>query len=163
MTKTNLIVDQTPLLEEGVHPHDGAHVSREVAPAGSNCKILARVEAVGVDHEVAVVLVHVGGLAAVSVVEELRERLLLYLVDGSHIEPCTVAWKDDGVCLRYEVLPGCTFNGFFRPHFGSTFGRRAFAGLVLCRVISRRIVHLLVIAGGGGLRRRAFRGVHWVV
>jgi hypothetical protein len=161
--KTNLVVDQAPLLEERVYPHYGAHVSREVAPAGSNSKILARVEAVGVDHEVAVVLVHVRGLATVSVVEEFRQGLLLDLVDGVHVEPCTVTWKDDGVCLRYEVFPSCTLNRFFRPHFRLSFSWCILARLGLCCVLPRDIIHLLVIGGGGGLCGRSFWGVHWVV
>ena len=38
----HLVVDQSPLLQEGVDPHDGADVSREVPAAGGAGEILCK-------------------------------------------------------------------------------------------------------------------------
>src|SRR4051794_29274903 len=104
-TGTYLIVDETPLLEEGVNAHYGTDIASQVAPAGSDGEILRGVEAVSVDHEVAVVLVHIGRLAPVPAVEELWQSLALDVVDGVHVEPGAVAGQHDGVRLRNEVFP----------------------------------------------------------
>ena len=58
-------LDEPPLLEEGVTPHDGAHVPGQVPPARRACQILGGVQTVSVDHEVPVAQIDLRGLAAV--------------------------------------------------------------------------------------------------
>jgi hypothetical protein len=54
---TDLVVDQTPLLQKSVHAHDGAYISCEIPPARSDGEVLCRPETVRVDHEVSIILV----------------------------------------------------------------------------------------------------------
>ena len=54
-----------------MHAHNGAHVARQVPPAGSYSEVFRRVQPVSVNHEVTVVLIDSGRLAPISVVEEL--------------------------------------------------------------------------------------------
>ncbi len=96
---SHLIVDETPLLEERVHAHNRTDIAGQVTAAGSDCKIFHRVQPVGVDHKVAIILVYRRGLAPVPVVEELWQRLPLNAVDGVHVEPSAVAGKHNRVCL----------------------------------------------------------------
>lgn len=98
-----LIIDQAPLLQESMHSHDGADIACQIPPACSDGKILDRVQPIGVDHEIAIVFVDCGGLASVASVEELWQRFLLQGMDGVHVEPCTVAGKNDLVCLGNQM------------------------------------------------------------
>ena len=59
---SDLVVDESPLLEEGVDADHGADVAGQVPPAGRRGEVLGRVEAVRVDHEVAVAEINLGGL-----------------------------------------------------------------------------------------------------
>ena len=154
-----LIVDETPLLQEGVHTHDGADVASEVAAAGRDGEILDRVEPVGVDHKVAIVLVHGGGLAAVPIVEELGQRLALDAVDRVHVEPGAVAGEHDGVGLRDQVFPCGVLDKLLGLGLA---GGIALAGTITPRtLILGRVAHLLVEAGRLG--RGAFGRVEGVV
>jgi hypothetical protein len=87
LIRIHLIVNQTPLLKEGVYAHDGANVTGKVASAGSDGEVLDGVQSVGIDHEVAVVLVHRRSLATITVVKELGESLALDLVRTSACSP----------------------------------------------------------------------------
>ena len=89
--RTYLIIDKTPLLQERMHPHDCTNISRKISSTGRDGKVFGRVEAVGVDHEVAVVFVDDGGFASVSVIEELGQSLSFKRVDDVHVEPGAVA------------------------------------------------------------------------
>lgn len=68
---TYLIVDQSPLLQEGMYSDNSAHISCQISPARSNGQVFGRVEAVRVDHKVAIVLVHCWSLATVLEIEKL--------------------------------------------------------------------------------------------
>jgi hypothetical protein len=94
------------LLKESMDSHDGTHITCQVSATGCDGQILDRVQAVGVDHEVAVILVDCRSLAPVAVVEELGHSFPLDVMNGVHVEPCAVAWQDNGVGLRDEVLSG---------------------------------------------------------
>ncbi len=72
-----LVIDQTPLLQESMDSHDCADIASEIPPTCSYCKVFDGIQAIRVDHEVAVVLVHRRCLASVSTVKELRQRFLL--------------------------------------------------------------------------------------
>lgn len=101
-----LVVDQAPLLEKSVDTHDGADISRKVPPTCRDSQVFGRVQAVCVDHEIAIVLVDGRGLASVTGVEELGQGLAFEVVYLMHIEPGAVAGEDDGVCLFNEVAAG---------------------------------------------------------
>jgi hypothetical protein len=90
--KANLIVDETPLLKEGMNSHDCADISCQVPSACGHRQVLHWVQTVCVDHEVSVILVYGWCLASISVVEELWESLSFNGVDLVHIEPSTVTW-----------------------------------------------------------------------
>ena len=53
----HLVVDQAPLLQEGVHTHDGAYVSCKISPACSDSEVLGRPETIRIDHKVPIILV----------------------------------------------------------------------------------------------------------
>ena len=55
---TDLVVDQTPLLQKSVHAHDSAYVSGEIPPACSDGEVFCRPETIRVDHEVPIILVN---------------------------------------------------------------------------------------------------------
>ena len=86
-----------------MNTHDGADISGQVPSAGGNGQVLGGVQAVRVDHEVAVVTVDSRRLAAVAAVEELGQGLALAVVDVAHVEPCRVAGDDGRVGLRNKV------------------------------------------------------------
>ena len=52
--------------------HNGANISCKVSSAGSDSEVLGGIEAVSVDHEVAVVLVDRRCFASVAAIEEFR-------------------------------------------------------------------------------------------
>jgi hypothetical protein len=157
-----LVVDEAPLLEEGVHAHNGADISSQIPPAGSDGQVLGRVEAVGVDHEVAVVAVDGGGLAAVAAVEELGQSLALAVVDIAHVEPGRIAGDDGRVCLRDEVRARSSLQVGLCGGLGvCSFG--ALPVFLLLGVV--QAAHLLVVLAVGvlGIWSRAVRRIERVV
>ena len=78
-----------------------ADVAGQVPPAGRRGEVLGRVEAVRVDHEVAVAQINLGSLALVPAVEELREGALLDGVDAVVVEPGAVRRHNDVVRLKH--------------------------------------------------------------
>lgn len=98
-----LIVDQSPLLEECMHAHDGAHVSSQIPSACGDCEVFGRVETICVDHKVTVITVDGWGLAAIATVEELGKGLALTVIDVAHVKPGCVAWNDGRVRLSDKV------------------------------------------------------------
>ena len=83
--------------------HDGADISGKVATAGGNRKVLDGVESIGVNHEISIVLVDGGSLAAVSAIKELGQGFLLYRVDDVHIKPGGIAGENNGMCLGDQM------------------------------------------------------------
>lgn len=127
-----------------MHAHDGAHITSQVAAASRDGEVLNRVEAVCVNHKIAVILVYGRGLAAIPVVEEFGQGLALDVVDGVHVEPCAVARQDDGMRLGDEVLPRGIFDELLCLSFASAIGR---ASAVCFAAFSFwRVAHLLVLA-----------------
>jgi hypothetical protein len=55
--KTDLVVDESPLLQECVNTHDSTDVTCKVSSARGDSEILCRSESVRIDHEVAIILV----------------------------------------------------------------------------------------------------------
>ncbi len=53
----HLIVDETPLLQKGVHTHDSAYVACKISSARRDGEILGGPETIGIDHKVAIILV----------------------------------------------------------------------------------------------------------
>ena len=144
---TRLVVEQAPLLEEGVHAHHGAYVARQVPTTCGNGQVLHGVEPICVDHKVTIVLVRDRGLAAVPVIEELGKGLALDAVDRVEIEPSAVAGQDDGVSLGDQmgarrVLDGVLGSG--RAGLGQTLARLGLAhdgaGSVLLSISHFRIL-----------------------
>ena len=83
----HLVVYQPPLLQERMHPHDSAHVTRQIPPAGRHGQILPRVQPIRVDHKVPIVLVYRRRLASIAITEKFWETAAFYRVDGGHAEP----------------------------------------------------------------------------
>lgn len=113
-----MVVNEAPLLQEGVDTHDGADITGEVATASGDGQVFDGVQSICVDHEITVVLVDGGGLASIPAVEELCESLSLDGVDGVHVKPRGVAGEDDGMGLRHEMIAcrrfdGCLLCGLF--------------------------------------------------
>ena len=50
----HVVVDQTPLLQEPMHPHDGCHISRQVASTCCDGEILSRMQTKAIHHEIAI-------------------------------------------------------------------------------------------------------------
>jgi len=71
----HLVVDQAPLLKKGVNASDGAHISHKISAAGSHGQVLRWIQAVGVDHEIAIFLVNSRVLGLIFLVEKLRQGL----------------------------------------------------------------------------------------
>lgn len=101
--KTHLVVDQPPLLEERVYPHNSADISGEVTATSRDSEVFNRIQSVSVDHKISVILVNGGCLAAVPTIEELCQSLLLNGVHSVHIEPCGITWENNCMCLRNEM------------------------------------------------------------
>jgi hypothetical protein len=122
-----------------MNTHDCAYVAGQVAPTGCDCEVLDRIQPVGVDHEVAVVLEYGRGLASVSIVEELGKSLAFDVVDGVHVKPGAVAGKHDRMSLGDQMFSSSILDGFFRlrihPFSLPTVG---------VRVVLRRVAHVLV-------------------
>lgn len=82
-----------------MYTHDSADITSEISPTSRNSQIFDRVEAIGINHEVPVVLVNSWSFASIPVVEKFWECLSFDVVDLVHIKPSAVTWKDDRVCL----------------------------------------------------------------
>ena len=106
----HLIVDQAPLLQERMNAHDGANITCQVTTTSSHSQIFDGVQSVGVDHEISVVLVSSGSLAAITAIEEFCEGLLFDRINGVHIEPSSIAGENNGMGLRDELLAGRSFQ-----------------------------------------------------
>jgi hypothetical protein len=98
-----LIVDQAPLLEESMHAHDGANVSSQIPSAGCDSEVLGRIQSIRIDHEIAVISVYSGRLAAVAIVEELWQGLALAIIDVSHVKPGCITRYNGRIGLCNEV------------------------------------------------------------
>jgi hypothetical protein len=72
ITATYLIVDQSPLLQEPMNPHDSSHITSQIPPTSRNSQILSRVQPIGIDHEIPIILVDTRRLASVPIGEEFR-------------------------------------------------------------------------------------------
>lgn len=102
--------------------HDSADITCKVATASSDSQVFNGVKTVGIDHEITVVLISSGSLAAVAAIEELCESLLLNGVDGVHVEPGGIAGKDNGMGLCHQLLArgglqrGLGWRGLFLSH-----------------------------------------------
>src|SRR5258708_4879970 len=94
--------------------HNSANISSQIPSASSDGQVLYGVQPVGVDHEVAVVLVDGWSLASVSVVEELWQGLSFDIIDVVHVEPAAVTWENYRVCLRDKVFPRRRLGGSLR-------------------------------------------------
>jgi hypothetical protein len=105
-----------------MHAHDGTNIASQVATAGRDGEILDRVQAVGVDHEVAVVLVHRRRLAPIPVVEELGQCFPLDVVDRVHVKPGAVAGENDRMGLRDQMFPRCVLDELFCLGLAGTVG-----------------------------------------
>lgn len=114
-----------------MHAHDRADIASQIAAACCDGKVLVGVQSVCVDHEVTVIAVHGGSLAAVASVEELGESLALAMIDVAHIEPGCIAWNDGRKRLRDQV----------RPRFGLQIGLCLGFWIRGCVFILFRVVH----------------------
>lgn len=119
----HLIVDDSPLFQEGVHSHDCAHITSQVSPTGSQGEVFGRVEAITVDHKVAVVLVDGGHLGAISSIKKLGQGFFFQGVDLGEIEPGGIGGNDNGLGLGEEVLLRLFLLAFSLVKGGSHFSR----------------------------------------
>lgn len=87
-----------------MHAHDGADVARQVSPARRARYVLGRVQAVRIDHEVAIRQVYLRGLGLVLAVEELGQGSLLHRVYRVVVEPRRVARNDDVMGLLGHIV-----------------------------------------------------------
>ena len=108
--RAHLVIDQTPLFKERMNAHNRTNIASKIATARSDSQVFDRVQTVGVDHEIAVVLVGRRGLASVAAVEELCQSLFLDGIDGVHVEPSGVARENDCVGLGDELIPCFAFQ-----------------------------------------------------
>lgn len=53
----HLVVDETPLLQKGVHTHDGTYVACKIPSARSDGEVFGGPETISVDHKVPIILV----------------------------------------------------------------------------------------------------------
>lgn len=58
-----------------MNANDGAHVSCKVTTTSRDGEILCRIETVGIDHEISVILVYLRCFGAIFVIEEFWECL----------------------------------------------------------------------------------------
>lgn len=93
-----------------MNAHNSANIASQVPAAGCDCQIFNRVEAICVDHKIAIILVDSWCFAPVPVVEELGHSFTLDFVNSIHVEPGTVAGKDNRVSLRDEMVASSRLN-----------------------------------------------------
>ena len=86
-----------------MNSHNSTNITSKIPPTCGDCKVFGWIKAIGIDHEIAVVFIDCRCFAAVSIVEELRHCLFLESINGVHIKPSTVARKNDGVSLLYQM------------------------------------------------------------
>jgi hypothetical protein len=67
-----LIIDQSPLLQEPMDPHDSSHITSQIPPTSRNSQILSRVQPISIDHEISIILVYTRRLAPVPIGKEFR-------------------------------------------------------------------------------------------
>lgn len=163
---TYLVVDQTPLLKEGMDSHDGANITSQVSTASRYCQILDGVQSVGIDHKVAIVFVDSGGFASVAVVEELGHGLAFDVVNRVHVEPGTIARQDNRMCLGNEMLASSRLDGLLRLRVLAIGSWSSISTSSILGVV-RRVVHLFVNAACGfswrsiGRIKRIIRNSTW--
>lgn len=104
--RIDLVVEQTPLLQERVQPDYGADVSSQVPPTCRRRYVLKRVQSIGIDHEVTIRHIDIHRLALVFAVEELGHRTLLDLMHSVIVEPRCIGWNDDVMGLLDDVSFG---------------------------------------------------------
>lgn len=97
-----------------MHSHDGTDIASQIPSTGRDGEVFGRVEAVCVDHEVAVVLIYSRSFAPVATVEKLCHGLSLNVVNCVHVEPSTVAGKHNGVHLGDEMVSRYRLDLCFR-------------------------------------------------
>lgn len=102
-SSTHLVVDQAPLLQEGMHPHDRSYISRQVSSTRRHGQIFGRVQPIGVDHEIPIILVDLRRLASVLSAEEFGQGFTFEGVHGGEVEPCRVGRDNEWVGLGGEV------------------------------------------------------------
>lgn len=137
-----------------MHAHDGTDIARQIAAAGGDGKVLDRVQAVGVDHEVTVVLVYRWGLAPVPVVEELGQRFPLDVVDRVHVKPGAVAREHNRMGLRDQMFPCRVLDKLLGLDLAGTVVLAS--GVRLASLVLWRVAHLLILASrlsGGSFGR----------
>ena len=66
-----LIVNESPRLEKCMYSHNGADISCKISSTSSDGEVFRGIEAICVDHEVAVVLIDCWRFASVATIEEL--------------------------------------------------------------------------------------------
>ena len=86
-----------------MHSHDRPDISRQVPPTRRHGQVFGRVESIGVDHEISIVLVDLGRLAPVLAAEEFGQGFTLKGVHGTQVEPCRIRRDDERVGLSREV------------------------------------------------------------
>ena len=79
--------------------HYGAYISSQISSTCSDRQVFLRIEAIGIYHEVAIILVDGGRLASVTVIEELGKSFLFDVGYLMHVEPGAVTRQD------YRLLP----------------------------------------------------------
>jgi hypothetical protein len=70
-----------------MNPHYSSHISSQIPPTSSHSQIFPRVESVGIDHKVPVILVNTWRLAPIPIREEFGERTTFDRVDEGQCEP----------------------------------------------------------------------------
>jgi hypothetical protein len=58
------------LFKESVDAHNSTNIASQISPTSGDSQVLDWIEAVSVDHEIAVVFVHGWSFASISAVEE---------------------------------------------------------------------------------------------
>ena len=99
-----LIVDESPLLQESMAPHDGANISSKISSTSCWRQILCWVESIRVDHKVSVGEINLWSLATIFVVEKLRQMSLFNAVNAVIIKPSWVTWNNDVMSLFGHIF-----------------------------------------------------------
>ena len=94
-----LVIDETPLLQECMHPHYSTDISSKISSTSGHSEIFRGIQTVCVNHEVTVVFINGRSLASIAAIEEFGKGPFLGFVDSVHVKPSAVAWKNDGMSL----------------------------------------------------------------